>query len=108
MLSTKIAHSLRAVEVVDHQEAAAQQVLAQLRGLRVGQVPLTDFDGIEPRPIEDVVAVVEVDGLLDRAGVDDAQAGGPAPRCGGRRADSRWSSSCRRTATGRPSRATDT
>ena len=74
MLSTKIAHSLRAVEVVDHQEPAAQQVLAQLRGLLVGQVPLPDLDGIEPRPIEHVVAVLEIDGLLDGARVDDAQA----------------------------------
>ena len=74
MLSTKIRPFARAVEIVDHEEAAAQQVLAQLRRLRVGQVPLTDFDGVEPRPIEDVVAVLEIDGLLDRAGVDDAQA----------------------------------
>ena len=62
-----------AVKVVDHEKPAAQQVLAQLRRLRVREVPLADFDGIEPGPIEHVVAVVEVHGLLDGAGVDDRE-----------------------------------
>ena len=73
MLSMKIAPFPGAVEVVDHQEAAAQQILAQLGRLCVRQIPVADLDGVQPWPIEDIVAVVEIDGLLDRARVDRGQ-----------------------------------
>ena len=37
-----------AVEVVAHEEAAAQQVLAELGDLLLGQFPVADFDRVEP------------------------------------------------------------
>ena len=43
------------MEVVGHQEAAAQQVLAQARGFDVVQVPAADLDRVEPRIVEDRV-----------------------------------------------------
>jgi hypothetical protein len=36
-----------AVEVFTHEEAATQQVIVQLRSLRVGEVPVADLHGIE-------------------------------------------------------------
>ena len=68
MRCSNISHSIGAVEIVGHEEAAAQQVFAQLLGLRVGEAPFADLDGVEPGPVV-VVAVVEVDGLLDGAHV---------------------------------------
>ena len=41
-----------APEVVDHQEAAAIEILAQQRGLVVVEVPLADLDGVQPRVVE--------------------------------------------------------
>ena len=35
-----------AVEVVAHEEAAAQEIFAQLSGLRVGEVPVTHLDAV--------------------------------------------------------------
>ena len=46
-----------AVEIVAHEEAAAQQEIAQLGGLRVGQIPVPHFDAVEPGPVVDFVAV---------------------------------------------------
>src|SRR5262245_24235469 len=37
-----------APEIVAHEEAAAEQILAQFRGLRVGKIPVTYLNGIEP------------------------------------------------------------
>ena len=45
----------RAVEIVDHQEAAAIEVLAQPRGLGLVEGPASDLDGVEPRVVEDRV-----------------------------------------------------
>ena len=61
-----------AVEIVAHEEAAAEQVFAHGLGLLVGQVPVAHFHAIEPRPIVNVV-IVEIDGLLHRAGADARQ-----------------------------------
>ena len=45
----------------------------KLLGLRVGQLPVAHLAGVEPGPVVDVVAVVQVDGLLDGAGVEARQ-----------------------------------
>ena len=39
MLAMNTAHSGLAPEIVSHEEAAAQKIVAQLRRLRVGQIP---------------------------------------------------------------------
>ena len=72
MLAAKMSHSIGAVEVVAHEEAAPQQVLAHRPRLLVGQVPVTDFDSVKPRPVP-YVAFVEVHRLLHTARVDAAQ-----------------------------------
>ena len=63
----------RPVEIVAHEEAAAQQILPHGLGLRVGQVPVAHFHGVEPRPIV-LVAFVQVDRLLHRPRVHARQA----------------------------------
>ena len=71
---------LRAVEVVAHEEAAAQKVFAEAADLRVGQLPVAHLDAVEPRPVV-LVAFVEVDRLLDGARRGCASGGGwPATR----------------------------
>ena len=62
-----------AVEIVHHQEAALQQIIAQALGLLLGEGPGLDLDGVDQRIVEDVVAV-EVDDLLVASGVDARQA----------------------------------
>jgi hypothetical protein len=39
----------RAVEIVAHEEAAAQQEFAHGGGLRIGEVPVAHFHAVEPR-----------------------------------------------------------
>ena len=63
-----------AVEIVAHEEAAAEEVLAHGGGLGIGQIPVAHLDGVEPGPIVNV-AVIEVKRLLDGAHVN---AGEPA------------------------------
>ncbi len=63
-----------AVEVVGHEEAAAEEVVAEFCAFGVGETPLADLDGVEPGPVVDLVAVVEGDGLLDRTGGDAGEA----------------------------------
>ena len=53
-----------------HEKAAAQQVFAQLHGLGVGELPVAHLHRIQPGPVVDVVAIVEIDGLLDGACLD--------------------------------------
>ncbi len=65
---------LVAPEVVAHEEAAAQQIFAQFRGLRVGQIPVAHLDGVKPGPVVDVVAVVQIHRLLHGADVDAGEA----------------------------------
>src|SRR5690606_39244421 len=62
----------RIEEAVTEQEAATQQVVAQLCCHLVAEVPVTCQPHHQEGPVVDVVAVVEVDGLLDRARVDGA------------------------------------
>ena len=52
------------VEIVHHQEAAALEVFAQARRLRVGEHPIAHADRVQKRPVEDFVAV-DIDNLLD-------------------------------------------
>src|SRR5690606_11964832 len=49
-----------APEVVDHQEAPAVEVLAQLPGFGLVELPMADLHGIEPGVVEDPV-IVEAD-----------------------------------------------
>src|SRR5205814_184926 len=60
-------------EIVAHEEAAAQQVFAQLLSLSLSQLPMTHLDCVEPWPIEDVVSIIEVDGLLHGPDMDSRQ-----------------------------------
>ena len=62
------------VEIVAHEEAAAQQVLAEFGDLRIGEFPVADFDGVEPGVVEHVVVSVQIDGLLDAARADAGEA----------------------------------
>src|SRR5207244_642278 len=63
-----------AVEIVAHEKAAAQEVLAELDNLCVGQLPVAHLDGIEPRIIEHVVVIVQVNRLFDTPGVNPSEA----------------------------------
>src|SRR5579862_6404874 len=68
----------RAMEIVAHEKSAAQQILAHLGSLLLGEIPMPDFDAIKPRPVEYFIAIVEIHRLLDRARVNARQA---AQRC---------------------------
>ncbi len=56
-----------APKIVQHEKAAAQQVLAEFLDLAIGQLPIPHFAGVEPGPVVNVVAIVQIDGLLDGA-----------------------------------------
>ena len=73
MLAVKVSPFDVAMEIVAHEKAAAEQEFAQGGGLRIGQVPVADFDAVEPGPVVNV-AVVQVDGLFGRAGVEAREA----------------------------------
>src|SRR5262249_15319705 len=57
---------IRAMEVIAHEEAAAQQVFAEALHLFVGEGPVSDLDAVEPRPIV-LIGFVEIDRLLHGA-----------------------------------------
>ena len=61
------------VKIVAHEEAAAQQELAEFGDLRVRQFPVPDFDGVQPRVVEHVVVIVQIDRLLHGARVNARQ-----------------------------------
>ena len=82
----------RAVEIVAHEEAAAQQVFAHGGRLGVGQLPVTHFHAVEPRAIVNV-AVIQIRGLPRPTAHGCASDGGRPPKDGGRSADSPWSNS---------------
>ncbi len=42
------------MKIIDHQEAATQQIISQPRRFLLVQVPVTDFDCIDPREVVDV------------------------------------------------------
>ncbi len=55
-----------AVEAVTEQKAAAVQVFAQVRDLRIREVPRLREADEQEGPVVDVIAIVEIHGLLDR------------------------------------------
>ena len=61
------------VKIVRHEEAAAQAVFAEQLSLCIGESPLADLDGVEPRPIVGV-AFLEVHWLFHAACVYAGQA----------------------------------
>jgi hypothetical protein len=69
------------VEIVCHEEAAAKEIVAEFFCLGFGEAPLAYLNGVEPRPVVDFVAVIEVDGLLDGAGVDAGEAADGSGEC---------------------------
>ena len=70
-----------AVEVVGHEEAAAEKIVAQFFALRFGEAPLAYLNGVEPGPVVDFIAIVEVDGLLDGPGIDAGEAANGGGEC---------------------------
>ncbi len=62
-----------AVEIVDHQEPSAQQVVAQPRGFLVAEYPAADFDGVDPRVVEQMI-VHDRQRLAFVRGIDPRQA----------------------------------
>src|SRR6185437_7056231 len=63
-----------AVEVVGHEEAAAQQVIAQLMRLCVRDSPFAHLHGIKPGPVIYVVIVIEAYRLFNGADMNAGQA----------------------------------
>src|ERR1035437_5606611 len=62
-----------AVKIVAHEEAAAEDELAEGAGLGVGEVPVADFDAVEERPVVGI-AIVQVDDDFHAARVNAAEA----------------------------------
>ncbi len=54
----------RAVKIIDHQEPAAQQVIANSRRFLVVEVPVADLDRIDPREIVDIAVQRNQDAAL--------------------------------------------
>jgi hypothetical protein len=61
------------VEIVAHEESAAQQEFAEFHDLLVGEFPVAHFDGVEPRVVEYVIVFQQIDGLLHAASVNPCQ-----------------------------------
>jgi hypothetical protein len=61
-----------AVKVVDHEETAAQQVLAHSRCLGIAERPVSDLDCIQPGIVEQVVGI-RADHVAVRVNVDARQ-----------------------------------
>src|SRR5258708_34471352 len=55
------------VEIVGHEETAAQQIIAQLFHLCVRRSPFAYLDSIKKRPVVHLIIVVQMHALLDRA-----------------------------------------
>ena len=64
---------VRAMEIVAHEEPAPQQKIAQLGRLRICQIPVPHLDAVEPRPIVDFVAVVQIHRLFHRPRMNAGQ-----------------------------------
>ena len=62
-----------AVKIVGHEEAAAQQILAHHLGFLLGEAPFAHLHGVDPRPVERLVAVFHHDGLLHGAHLNARQ-----------------------------------
>ncbi len=61
------------MKIVDHQEAAFQQIFAQPLRFRVGERPVRHLHGIDPGIVEDLVAL-QVDDLFGRTHLDPREA----------------------------------
>ena len=61
------------VEVVHHERTAPLEILPQPPRLRLGERPVAHAHGIDPRPIENLVAI-DVDDLLDASRVNPREA----------------------------------
>src|ERR1700704_4498057 len=61
-----------AMEIVDHDEAALEQVFAQALGLGFGEGPVLYLDGVDPGVVEDFVAV-ELHDLFGRPGLNASE-----------------------------------
>src|SRR6185295_19082283 len=62
-----------AVEVVDHQETTLGEEITHALRLIGTEIPAADFDGVNPRPIKELVAV-RIHHLFDGAGMEAGQA----------------------------------
>jgi hypothetical protein len=74
------------VKIVRHQKAAARQIVPQDICLVLSDSPLADLHGVKPRPIVDLVAIIEIHVLFHRSRVDACQ----APDSGGKSTIGRW------------------
>ena len=70
MLAMKRVPFPSAVEVVAHEEAAALEIIAKLGCLQIGEIPMSDFNGIKPGPVVNVIVVLGCNGLFSRASID--------------------------------------
>ncbi len=58
-----------AVEVIDHKKSAALDEGAEPQGFGVGEGPVGDADGVEPRVVQHVV-VIDLDDVEGRGRID--------------------------------------
>src|ERR1700733_6358682 len=61
---------LRAMEIVGHKKSAAEQVVSKFFGLGLGQTPFSYLNSVEPGPVINLVAVIQIHGLLHGSSVD--------------------------------------
>ena len=60
------------MEVVDHEEAAAIEVIAKTFGLGVADGPVANLDRVQPRPVVDFIGI-DIDDFFHGTGVDAGQ-----------------------------------
>ncbi len=63
-----------ALESVSSAPPEEMKKIAKFFGLLFGEAPFAHLNGVEPRPVVNLVAVVQVHRLLDRAHVNAGQA----------------------------------
>src|SRR5579875_1322024 len=73
MLFSKIAQSF-VPQKSSHIKKPPRSRVAQLLCLRICQIPLSHKDGIQPRPVVDIISIVQVYGLFNRSRIDACQA----------------------------------
>src|ERR1700730_18267557 len=67
------------IEGAGHETPPPQQVIAKHFRLVSGQAPFTHLDGVEPGPVVDLISILEIHRLFDRAHLN---AGQPSERLG--------------------------
>ena len=55
---------LGSVKIVGHEKSAAKQIIAQFFRLLLGEAPLPHLHGVEPGPVVDLIAIVQIHALL--------------------------------------------